>query len=228
VKTAKPGVKYLEGAMRTLNSAICLLAMVTACWGQTNLGTITGIISSNDTPGLANFQIQATNSESGVTVQATTSADGSYTLSDLPPGKYRILATKPSGLGTLYYDYRKTVVIEPSQALHLDIRVERFGGGVLARARERLGLPEPPLGPPPRTGDGKPDLAGVWFGVIYSDLGNPELLDGAAAVTEERLANHLRDHPAARCLPTRIVLVQARTNSVPYRHAFRKRPSDLP
>src|SRR6266542_2484713 len=144
--------------MRTLNGVICLLAMVTAVGGQTNRGTITGIISSNGSLGLADFPIQATNSESGVTVKATTSADGSYTFSDLQPGKYRLLASKPSGPGTLYYDYRQTVTLGPSQVLHLDIQVERFGGGILARARERLGLPEPPVGPPPRTADGKPEL----------------------------------------------------------------------
>src|SRR5215470_13841043 len=124
--------------MRTLNCAICLLAMATTSWAQTTRATITGIISSNTGSGLAGVPIQATNSESGVTVKATASADGSYTLSDLQPGKYRILASKPAGPGTLYFDYRQTVTLESSQVLRLDIRMQPFGGNILATARERL------------------------------------------------------------------------------------------
>jgi hypothetical protein len=75
--------------------------------------------------------------------------------------------------------------------------------------------------PAQRTADGKPDLSGFWMpaqGVrhlldLAADIGqeNVPLRPWARELYEERIANHGRDHPGARCLPSGI----PEKNSIP-------------
>src|SRR5436190_441132 len=78
------------------------------------------------------------------------------------------------------------------------------------------GIPRTPDGKPnlsapaPRAQDGKPDLSGIWLSSRPSFNVAQSLKEGdtipfqpwARQVFEERQANHSKDDPSARCLPT--------------------------
>src|SRR5262245_46525622 len=84
--------------MRFQCASLLLLLTAVAGIAQTNSGTITGTVSDSNST-LASFPVQVTNSETGITYSATTSADGGYTIPGLVPGQYRLLASKPPGPG---------------------------------------------------------------------------------------------------------------------------------
>jgi len=60
----------------------------------------------------------------------------------------------------------------------------------------------PPVGPTPRTPEGKPDLSGVWDpGLSFTNMGQVPLQPWADALYKERRANLSKDDPEGHCLP---------------------------
>jgi hypothetical protein len=176
-----------------------LFAIVTTAVGQSNFATITGTITgrTNTDPNgaIAGKVIEAKNDATGAVFEATTSANGGYALHGLPPGTYRLWVIGRPG----FIDYRRTIILAPSQTLRVDVPLLSPGtGGGVRRAPRTL-----PTGPPSRGPDGRPDLSGLWYPTPRTfDWGKPDLLPEMEAVVEERLASGLRDHPSARCLPS--------------------------
>ena len=61
---------------------------------------------------------------------------------------------------------------------------------------------EAPVGPTPRTAEGKVDFSGVWDpGFSFATLGDVPLQPWAEELYQERRANLSTDDPEARCLP---------------------------
>ncbi len=63
----------------------CLLAL-----GQTESGSIAGSVLGPAHAPVAGINVEGRNLQTGTDYQAVSSADGKYTLVDLPPGKYDI------------------------------------------------------------------------------------------------------------------------------------------
>ena len=84
---------------------------------QTSFGTITGIIRDASGAVLPNVNITATNEQTGLSRQATTDANGAYTVPSLPPAIYTITAELK--------DFKKGVAakvnLEVQQTLRRDI-----------------------------------------------------------------------------------------------------------
>ena len=183
-----------------------LLLCVTAASAQSNYGTITGSVSDTARTPVAGASIQAKNVETGAVYKAASVQSGSYTLSELPPGKYELTATS---FGFKRYEHKDIVVVQAGQTQRADIPIGDFVSlETLGEDRANFGRlffnrPKPPEGPAPRTSDGKPDFSGVWNGPLPGGGGEagPELLPWAQALEKERTDHNLKDNPEARCLP---------------------------
>jgi Carboxypeptidase regulatory-like domain/TonB-dependent Receptor Plug Domain len=82
--------------MRRLVSCVLSLFSAAAVFAQTPTGTITGRVMSSDQP-LAGVSIVVTGAASTAPRMTTTAATGDYTLTSLPPGRYK-LAFEHDGL----------------------------------------------------------------------------------------------------------------------------------
>ena len=184
--------------MRAFVIALCISSFAAA---PALAGTIRGTLRDYDGP-VANATVQARNVKTGA-LHETKSDQSGYTLSDLPPGTYEI-AVPPLGYRTDRF-VKKDVRVSARQPLELDIELTKGNLGVVGddvAYLEVLNKYAGIDGAAPRTASGKPDLSGVWLGNLDPDQTAPDLLPWAAKEFEARLANNLKDMPAAFCLPT--------------------------
>ena len=179
----------------------CVLA-----FGQTESGSIAGSVFDPAHAPLAGVSVEGRNIETRTDYKAVSSADGKYTLVELPPGKYDIFV-----INAKYRPFvRRGVVIIAGQSAPLEIQLAS-NVAQLSTLGEMPALFEaltkkspPPQGPAPRSPDGKPDFSGVWL-IAPSSVGGssrqPDLLPWARALFRERVLNDYKDKPSARCLP---------------------------
>jgi hypothetical protein len=166
-----------------------------------NGGSITGSVVDIAGEPVAKAAIQATNSETNAVYKATTSAQGAYTLTQLPAGTYRL-----SSAARGFVPFVQSGVAVPdgkAVALNLqfeDVQLNTLGDGreffaSLSAGRHKV------TGPTPRMPDGKPDLSGVWYPQATVDPGKPEGRPWAEAIRKERDENNGKDFPPTFCLP---------------------------
>lgn len=97
----------------------CLL-LASAALAQSPLGTIAGTITDAQQARVPGVQLEARNVGTGISYRATSSADGTYVIPNLPVGRYELSATA-SGFKT----FRRTdITLEVGQRLRLDIALE--------------------------------------------------------------------------------------------------------
>ena len=190
--------------MRFLTFTLAFSSFAAAAFGQG--GTLGGIVSNPVGELLANAPVQAKNSDTGTIFKASSSAKGSYSIPDLPAGKYDVSVT----IGGLKPFERKSLAVAAGKTTQFDIRLEEttqlstLGEDLLAIAADNQ-KHAPPVGPTPRTAQGKPDLSGVWWSPRTTDPGKPEMLPWAEAKAKEHEANNRKDSPQARCLPSPVL-----------------------
>src|SRR5579862_998578 len=85
--------------MRVAFRGLLLLGLSAIAYGQAGGGTITGTISDQAGAVVVGANVEATNSETGVSYAAQSTNTGNYTISQLPVGTYA-LAVKVQGFKT--------------------------------------------------------------------------------------------------------------------------------
>ncbi|MBM3736273.1 MAG: TonB-dependent receptor [Acidobacteria bacterium] len=100
--------------------AAAALVLSSWCAAQSNLATLTGIISDPSGAAVGNAQVAATSAATGLTVRATTNAEGIYLVANLPPATYSLDVQAPGFK-------RKTVRnirLEAAMRARQDVQVE--------------------------------------------------------------------------------------------------------
>ncbi|HEV2423757.1 MAG TPA: TonB-dependent receptor [Terriglobia bacterium] len=82
-------------ATAVLVVGLSLLTGVVPARGQQSKGSFTGLVTDQSGAVVPDARVTATEQDTGFTITATSSHDGSYTLPLLPPGRYRIAVEKP-------------------------------------------------------------------------------------------------------------------------------------
>lgn len=179
-----------------------VLAFVLALPAFAQTSSISGSIVDRDGVPVEAATVRARHETTGTSYTGTSSAQGKYSVVNLPPGSYDISI---SGVPAMANLDRKGVAVgvEPvTLNLVMEFNTQQ---GTLGEDRVSLAADakrhNPPSGPTPLTQDGKPDLSGVWWRPADLDGGNPQFLPAAEAVARERREANNRDNPQARCLP---------------------------
>ena len=188
----------------TILKSTCLLLFSVAGAISADSGSITGKVLTAAGAGapVPKAPVEAKNMATHASQAVRTAGDGSYELSGLPEGAYEIsVGDVPFFLPF----YQSGVQVAAGKATHLDIHLDDFTLNTLGDGGVEfayfLSDKQAPLGPTPRTSDGKPDLSGIWEGSLADMIGEPpELLPSAVAIAQRWQASN-EPPPTTVCLP---------------------------
>jgi len=172
--------------------------------GQTT-GSLSGTIVKPDGTLVDDAPIRVRSAATGVDVRTRSGEAGTFEFRDLPPGDYVVSVNMPCCQYFPFVD--DTIVVTAGDVTEADIALVAFninveGDNPATVNAELLAGADIPDRPAPRMPDGRPDLTGFW---LFNDdpyPEDPQLLDWAGPIVQQRVERLFIDTPEAHCLPT--------------------------
>ena len=115
---------------------VVIAAFVSAAGAQTHLGSIRGSVTDPSGAGVSGVALSLIHEDTNLARLATTSADGAFSVAQLPPGQYRVQA-EVSG----YKTYVNHAMLQVNQQLRIDVSLEV--GAITEQVF--VTAPEPPI-----------------------------------------------------------------------------------
>ena len=103
---------------------VMLLTCVITAMAQSNKGSVVGTVKDPNDALVTSAKVTVVNLATGETREATTGDDGTYVVSNLVPGRYKV-TVEASGFKTVVFD---NVQVETNARLPLDVKFEVGGG----------------------------------------------------------------------------------------------------
>lgn len=101
-------------------SAVCMLAGVAACWGQSQNSSVSGQVTDASGAVIPNATVTATSTERQSTAKVTTGPDGRYSFPNLEPGAYELQAAA-TGFRTFV---QRGITLVANQTARVDPKLE--------------------------------------------------------------------------------------------------------
>ena len=182
-------------------NAIGLFVFASIAFGQSP-GAINGTVTDPDKAAVSGAQVEAKN-DKGIAFHAKTSAQGAYTIAQLPAGKYEISIA----FGGLAPFSKKDVAVAGGETVRIDAQLKDFDSlGSLGEDRtfysNTFGSHDAPTGPVPRTPAGKPDFSGVWHSLRFTDPESPSAYRGLKSWSRSAMRIMVRILRQASASPT--------------------------
>jgi len=114
-----PARRELSRFLPIMAATILGLSMGILAPAQTTFGSITGVVTDQSRAAVPNAQITVVNQDTGFTRRQSTGATGVYTVTDIPPGAYRV-RFEGSGFGP---QERQGVLVDANHIVTVDIQL---------------------------------------------------------------------------------------------------------
>lgn len=111
---------YKEWLIERTGLFLFLILFASSGWGQTLTGTILGTITDPSGAVVPGVEVRAINTGTNQTRSVTTSGSGTYSLSNLPVGSYRLEASQ-QGFRT---EARTGIILQIDQSARFDITLQ--------------------------------------------------------------------------------------------------------
>jgi len=180
------------------------LVLTASLSAQTDLSSLTGIVTYPTGQPVLGAPIQIKNKATGAVSRTVSKSDGRYTFAGVAAGPQDFSIVMPC---CAYQRVTREIALEPGKSLELNITLtETINGSTLGDDPARLAdvirqRSKVPSRPAPRIAAGKPDLSGVWLVKDDPYPEDPDVLPWAAALIDERRQNNTKDAPHNHCLP---------------------------
>lgn len=114
-----------QHAARFVFLSLMFLAFGISALAQSNKGTVLGTVKDPNDALVTTAKVTVLNVATGVSRGATTGDDGTYTVSNLEPGKYKV-TVEAQGFQTVVFE---DVIVETNARLPLDVKFATITGG---------------------------------------------------------------------------------------------------
>ena len=107
-------------AARSIHTALLVVFLAAFAFGQSERGTITGVVQDSSGAVTPGAKVTITNSQTGVNLDATTNAAGEYTVPSLQPGVYTVRVEMQGFRPT----ERRGVTVDAASTVRADVKLE--------------------------------------------------------------------------------------------------------